>query len=400
MGLLDAGRETLSALIFATVTVLAASAIATDPHATEVVLANAGMIAVALPGARLLLAFARRRAHSSGVLGKRTLIIGAGAIGAQLEQRLASHPELGLVTVGYLDADPSPGAERSVPVLGSPDQLESVVSESRVDYVIFAFSSAPDSEVLPLMRRCERLGLEVAVVPRLFENVNARQRIEHVGGLPLLAMHTPSPHSWQYGAKHLIDRITAGLLLTVVSPVILAAAIAVRLSSPGPVFFRQRRIGRDGKAFDLVKLRSMRSGESAGGDAVLRRRIHAAGTAPGGIEGPDRRTRVGSLLRRTSIDELPQLVNVLRGHMSLVGPRPERPEFVQLFEADLERYGDRHRVKSGITGWAQVHGLRGQTSLADRVEWDNWYIQNWSLWLDFKIMLLTPLEVVRSSSER
>ena len=159
----------------------------------------------------------------------------------------------------------------------------------------------------------------------------------------------------------------------------------MRLSSPGPIFFRQRRVGRDGRSFDLLKFRSMRGSAAAEGGASSR----AAGRAPGGVEGVDRRTRVGRFLRRTSLDELPQLLNVLRGEMSLVGPRPERPEFVELFGHDIDRYGDRHRVKSGITGWAQVHGLRGQTSLADRVEWDNYYIENWSLWLDLKILLMT-----------
>jgi lipopolysaccharide/colanic/teichoic acid biosynthesis glycosyltransferase len=146
----------------------------------------------------------------------------------------------------------------------------------------------------------------------------------------------------------------------------------------------------------MLKFRSMRAGALE--DAVAALEL-PPDTAPGGVEGADRRTRVGSFLRRTSIDELPQLLNVLKGEMSLVGPRPERPEFVGLFEESVYRYTDRHRVKAGITGWAQVHGLRGKTSLADRVEWDNYYIENWSLWLDVKIALLTALAVVRSSKQ-
>jgi lipopolysaccharide/colanic/teichoic acid biosynthesis glycosyltransferase len=142
--------------------------------------------------------------------------------------------------------------------------------------------------------------------------------------------------------------------------------------------------------FELLKVRSMRPPEGESRSAEL-----APGTAPGGVEGEDRRTRFGAFLRRTSLDELPQLWNVLRGQMSLVGPRPERPEYVDLFTDQIDRYGERHRVKAGITGWAQVHGLRGQTSLADRVEWDNYYLENWSIWLDFKILLLTVLAIVR-----
>ena len=190
------------------------------------------------------------------------------------------------------------------------------------------------------------------------------------------------------------------LLLIVLSPVILGAALAVRLSSAGPIFFSQRRVGRDGKVFDLYKFRSMqlepeqdRSPEGSGAlDFLL-----AGDVAPGGVEGADRRTAVGRILRSSSLDELPQLLNVLRGDMSLIGPRPERPEFVELFRQDIVRYGDRHRVKSGITGWAQVHGLRGQTSLAERVEWDNYYIAHWSLGLDLKVLALTFVALFRNA---
>jgi lipopolysaccharide/colanic/teichoic acid biosynthesis glycosyltransferase len=205
----------------------------------------------------------------------------------------------------------------------------------------------------------------------------------------------------QFAFKHAFDRIFALVLLVVLSPVMLVAAIAVALSSPGPVLFRQRRVGRDGKVFDFCKFRSMRQspGQPDMGDEQAREQddeeagalefLLGGDTAPGGVEGADRRTAVGRFLRRTSLDELPQLLNVMRGDMSLIGPRPERPEFVKLFRRDVVRYGDRHRVKSGITGWAQVHGLRGQTSLAERVEWDNYYIANWSLGLDMKILALT-----------
>jgi len=163
--------------------------------------------------------------------------------------------------------------------------------------------------------------------------------------------------------------------------------LAVRLTMGRPVFFRQPRIGRDGRSFEMLKFRSMMSGGEDG--KVEAQAVAPVGLAPGGVEGDDRRTRLGSILRRASIDELPQLINVLRGEMSLVGPRPERPEFVSQFEQSVYRYTDRHRVKSGITGWAQVNGLRGKTSIADRAEWDNFYIENFSLRLDVKILLQT-----------
>jgi lipopolysaccharide/colanic/teichoic acid biosynthesis glycosyltransferase len=168
-----------------------------------------------------------------------------------------------------------------------------------------------------------------------------------------------------------------------------AIALAIRLTSPGPALFRQRRVGRDGRHFEVLKFRTMHVRPTA---AAF---IPPDGCAPGGIEGDDRRTSIGRFLRDTSLDELPQLINVLRGEMSLVGPRPERPEFVKRFGLEISGYDDRHRVKSGITGWAQVNGFRGQTSIADRIEWDNHYIENWSLWFDLRILLLTAVEVLR-----
>jgi lipopolysaccharide/colanic/teichoic acid biosynthesis glycosyltransferase len=197
------------------------------------------------------------------------------------------------------------------------------------------------------------------------------------------------PRGWQFAIKHAIDRTFAALMLIALAPLMVGIALAVRFSSPGPIMFRQRRIGRDGHEFELLKFRTMRVDDSA------QQFVPDSGCAPGGVEGTDRRTNVGRVLRNLSLDELPQFFNVLRGDMSLVGPRPERPDYVQRFELEVDRYGDRHRVKSGITGWAQVHGLRGQTSILDRVEWDNWYIQNWSLRLDLRIAVMTVAEVLR-----
>jgi lipopolysaccharide/colanic/teichoic acid biosynthesis glycosyltransferase len=194
--------------------------------------------------------------------------------------------------------------------------------------------------------------------------------------------------------KHTFDRLFAFVLLVTLLPVLLCSALAVRLTSRGPVLFRQRRVGRDGELFDLYKFRSMRMGPPQSrtlndDDSTAIVFLLGGDTTPGGIEGEGRNTFVGRILRHTSIDELPQVLNVLRGEMSFIGPRPERPEFVELLKHDVMRYDNRHRVKSGITGWAQVHGLRGRTSLAERVEWDNYYIAHWSLALDLKIALLT-----------
>jgi exopolysaccharide biosynthesis polyprenyl glycosylphosphotransferase len=354
---------------------------------------------------RIALTLAQRFARTRRLVGKPVLIMGAGLIGSQVARRLDHHPEYGLAPVGFLDDDPRSIAEvggRDVPVLGTAEDLDKIVERTGVRDLIVAFSSVADARISRLIQRCQELGIEVSVVPRMFDTINDRVGYDTVGGLPLLTFSGVNPKGVQFAVKHVIDRVFALVLLVVLSPVIVLAALAVRASSPGPVLFRQRRVGRDGTEFDLYKFRSMRpalaSAAHPGSRTLVLEGMLPVDTAPGGVEGAeDRRTLVGRVLRRTSIDELPQLFNVLHGEMSLIGPRPERPEFVELFGRDIVRYGDRHRVKSGITGWAQVHGLRGQTSLAERVEWDNYYIAHWSLALDLKIALLTLIALFRNS---
>ncbi len=352
-----------------------------------------------LVAGRLLLGWAHRRARLTRLAAKPTLIVGAGEVGAHVERRLLAQPQLGLYPVGYLDADPLPDElvpDRRAPVLGGPADLAAVARDTRAEHVVLGFSSAPDRLLIPLVRECEVLGLKVSLVPRLFESVNVHVSLEHLGGLPLFGLHTIDPKGWQFAIKHVLDRVGAGVALLLLSPLLIGLTLAVRLSSPGPVLFRQRRIGRDGRDFEMLKFRSMRPVEVVvdPDDASNVIALHPD-VGPGGVEGADRRTGVGRIMRRTSMDELPQLLNVVRGEMSLVGPRPERPEFVDLFGSRIARYTDRHRVRSGITGWAQVHGLRGKTSLADRVEWDNYYIENWSLGLDLKILVMTVAAVLR-----
>jgi exopolysaccharide biosynthesis polyprenyl glycosylphosphotransferase len=347
----------------------------------------------------------QRWARGRRLVGKPVLIVGAGVVGAQVARRLDSHPDYGLVPIGFLDEDPRSIAEiggREVPVLGTLEDLDAQVARTGVRNLIVAFSSATDARVSRLIQHCQDLGIEVSVVPRMFDTINDRVSYDTVGGLPLLSFNTVDPNGAQFAVKHALDRGVALVLSVVLAPLIVAVALAVRLSSPGPVLFRQRRVGRDGKVFDLYKFRSMRqtpperpAGRDADAGSPAFGFLLEGGVAPGGVEGTDRRTAVGRMLRRSSLDELPQLFNVLRGEMSLVGPRPERPEFVELFRQDILRYGDRHRVKAGITGWAQVHGLRGQTSLADRVEWDNYYIAHWSVGLDVKILAMTVAALFR-----
>lgn len=343
----------------------------------------------------------QRWARTDRGAGKPVLILGAGVVGKQVARRLTGHPEYGLVPVGFLDDDPLLAGDADhpdLPVLGGLDEIDETVRRTGVDRLIVAFSSVPDEQLSRLVMRCQEAGVAVSVVPRMFDTINDRVRYDAVGGLPLLSFNAVHPKGVRFTLKHVFDRVFALAMIALLSPVLLLTALAVRLSSPGPILFRQRRVGRDGREFELLKFRSMRPEPDAPveeDEDVLS--FLLAGSAPGGVEGADRRTAVGKLMRRTSIDELPQLFNVLRGEMSIVGPRPERPEFVELFRRDLARYSDRHRVKSGITGWAQVHGLRGQTSLADRVEWDNYYINHWSFGLDLKILAMTLLAFFHDS---
>ena len=358
---------------------------------------------VYLAAGRVALHWSRAQARRHGESLRPTLIVGAGRIGRLMAKRLHSQPELGLRPIGFLDRDPMAAADDEVrlPVLGASWDLERVIAEHDVQQVIVTFSTAPHEVLLRLVQRCEELGVDVAFVPRLFERMSQRLTIDYVGGVPLVVARRPNPKGLRFGIKYAGDRLLAACLLVLASPVMLGAALAVWLSLGRPLFFKQRRMGRDGREFDMLKFRTMNGSPEERGEADADWARQQLGTEDSGGEVPtqaaDGRTRVGRILRATSIDELPQLVNVLVGHMSIVGPRPERSNYVRLFEESVYRYGDRHRVKSGITGWSQVNGLRGKTSLADRVEWDNYYIENWSLWLDFKILLLTFVSVFRAS---
>ncbi len=362
---------------------------------------------IAARGAAHIVAVSRRRA---GTAGLPTLIVGAGNVGREFADRLAERPEFGLRPVAFLDDDPLEVESPSqIPVLGSGAGddgrgyfgagLESAIEERGIAHVIVSFSVKSHGAELDLVRRCQSLGVTVSVLPRLFEGVTDRLSLERIGGMPLISVHPTDPLGWQYAVKYAGDRVFAALAIVVASPILAAAAIATWISLGRPIIFEQRRVGLDGYEFPLYKFRTMRppTGDEAS-EADLDDRF-AAGLAPGGVEGDDRRTRVGAFMRKTSIDELPQLFNVLRGDMSLVGPRPERPSYVRLFDEEVYRYADRHRVKSGITGWSQVHGLRGETSISDRVEWDNYYIENRSFWLDLKILALTVPALLRGAGE-
>jgi exopolysaccharide biosynthesis polyprenyl glycosylphosphotransferase len=393
IGYVDEARSVVSACLVGIGVVVSAHVLLSTWPAVDTVqtVRLAFLAAITLTCGRVALNVWEEQARRRSVGLVPTLIVGAGRIGQRTAQRLLRHPELGLKPVGYLDLDPMPDEHGlGLPVLGASWDFDEVVKDYEIGQVIVTFSTAPSDVLLRVVSRCEELGIGVALVPRLFEKVRERLTIDHVGGLPLITSRPTDPHGWQFATKYAVDRIVALALVVLAAPVLAVCAAAVLLSLGRPILFRQRRIGYDGREFEMLKFRSLKP-SSAFPDTPD---DLPADTAPGGFGNEARLTRVGAFLRNTSLDELPQLFNVLKGEMSIVGPRPERPEFVELFEPRIHRYDDRHRVRAGMTGWAQVNGLRGQTSLSDRIEWDNYYIENASFWLDLKIMGRTMLELV------
>jgi exopolysaccharide biosynthesis polyprenyl glycosylphosphotransferase len=351
---------------------------------------------------RVALYWSESKARLAGESMRPALIVGSGRVATVLARRLKERPELGLDPIGFVDDDPLSEDELEFPVLGGSDDLERLVHQFAVEQVLVTFSHSSDESLLAIVNRAEALGLAVSVVPRLYEKVPERLTVEHLGGLALMTAQPADPKGWHYAVKYAIDRVAAAVLVLLAAPILLTCALAVRLTMGRPVFFRQPRVGVDGREFGMLKFRTMRGSPSTGGEADaawLASQMSGAEVAAH-VQVEDRRTPVGSFLRKASLDELPQLLNVLKGDMSLVGPRPERTSYVRQLERSIYRYGDRHRVKSGITGWAQVHGLRGDTSLADRVEWDNFYVENFSLWLDLKILLMTVRAVLSAENAK
>ncbi len=320
--------------------------------------------------------------HGYGV--RRVLVVGAGRLGRAVVDKLAEHPESGLRSVGFVDDDPEKrGASyRGVPVVGATGDASRIVEEKRVDAVFLALPLGAHRAMLAVLKDVARTVADVRVVPDLLQYITFRAGVEDLDGLPVVHLTQVPLTGWMSLVKRTLDLAIAGTALLCLSPLFAVIAVAIRLTG-GPILYRQQRMGLDGRPFEIVKFRSMRL------DAE-----EESGPMWAGPEDP-RRTRVGRFLRRWSLDELPQLVNVVKGEMSLVGPRPERPEFVREFKEKFPQYMLRHRVRSGITGWAQVNGWRGNTSLSKRIEYDLYYIENWSLALDIKILWMTLLYGLR-----
>jgi Undecaprenyl-phosphate glucose phosphotransferase len=324
---------------------------------------------------RTVLRALRRRGYDV----RRVVIVGGGEAVRKLVERFSWYPELGMGVAGLVTRDgaaPSWGGA-SVPILGRFSDIVRVVESKQPNEVFIALATHEQSELDGLLGRLRDATVSVLVIPDVQGHVALGCHVEHIEGMAVIRLNEAPMESWQSLAKRCIDATLSAIGIVVLSPLLLLIVAGVKLTSPGPVLYAQERVGLDGQTFRMYKFRSMRAdaeAESGAGWTTKEDR---------------RRTAFGTFLRKTSLDELPQLWNVLVGHMSLVGPRPERPVFVQQFRQQIPDYMFRHKVKAGITGWAQVNGWRGDTSLTERTACDLYYIRNWSLDLDLKILLLT-----------
>ena len=314
--------------------------------------------------------------QSRGIGGARVLIVGTGETGRMVLQAIRRLPGLGYEMAGMVSQD-SRAEDLGVPILGTTDELLSLVRSEHIDEVIIALPDATSREILPIISDCHRARVATRVYPSAFQLITSDLSIGHLGGLPLLTVRDTVLRGWRLTLKRAMDIVGSVVGLVILSPFMVLTALLIKLNSPGSAFYTQERMGLDEKPFHMVKFRSMREGAENETGPVW------------AVKGDPRRTRLGAFIRRHSLDELPQFINVFLGEMSLVGPRPERPVFVEQFKQIIPRYVERHQEKAGMTGWAQVNGLRGDTSIVARTKYDLYYIENWSILFDLKILIKT-----------
>lgn len=314
----------------------------------------------------------------NGILFSKTVLIGPIERCLQINEKLQQFYGSKFQLIGYINSGEQPGVNHSLlPCLGSLKNLSHVLDKSPIDNVIVAMPPSDPQSILHVMNQCEEKGVAYRVIPELFDMMSQRISFQNTPSLPTILFDETPLSGFNQIAKRTMDVLISGILLIVTSPLMLLVALLIRLDSRGPVFYVQQRVGNDGNKFEIYKFRSMIDNAEQG-------------TGPKWATTNDpRTTRIGRFLRRYNLDEFPQFLNVLRGDMSLVGPRPERPYFVDKFKEEIPYYMRRHMVKSGMTGWAQVNGWRGDTSVVERTEYDLYYVQNWSLLLDFQILWKT-----------
>jgi exopolysaccharide biosynthesis polyprenyl glycosylphosphotransferase len=385
LSLLDELPTLVSALLTAAAGVATVIALRHEQESVTVFLVNAALSLVLVLAGRFtttqVIAWSRRRRYTE----HRVVLIGGGPLAAELTEILHDRPEYGLRVVGLVDDGASCPAEDVTRSLGKLADLDEAVRRTGADVLLVADGEYCERALLDAVRTPICLPCDLLVVPRMHHFHTQTGLGDHIGSVPVMRIRTPSLHGPSRVLKRGFDIVLAGSVLVLTLPVLVLCGVAVRTEGGPGIIFRQPRVGRDGVVFDCLKLRSLRPADEA------------ESATNWSVAHDDRIGRVGRFLRRTSLDELPQLWNILRGDMSVVGPRPERPHFVSRFSEQFDRYAHRHRVQSGLTGLAQVSGLRGDTSIADRARYDNYYIENWSLWLDIKILIRTFREVLFAS---
>lgn len=324
---------------------------------------------------RAFLSFIRKKGYNR----RFALIVGTEKLGQDLVNKLKSHPELGIQITGFVTNDLNNiGIEtQEIKVLGKYSDMRDLIKKHKIDIIFIALPYYAHSKLKDVMESIADEPVSITVLPDLFEFATLRGRINEFDGMPLITLCDTPLYGWNIIIKRTLDIIFPSFILILLSPVMLIIALLIKLTSEGPVFYKQERMGLDGKIFNMIKFRTMLVNAEAE-------------TGPVWAKKDDPRcTNIGRFLRTTSMDELPQFLNVLQGDMSIVGPRPERLVFIENFRDKIPKYMLRHKMKAGITGWAQVNGWRGSTSLEKRIEYDLYYIENWSLSLDLKIIWLT-----------
>jgi len=334
---------------------------------------------------RIVLRESLRIARALGHNQRRIVLVGTGGLAQEVANRVMSSRWTGLRLLGFFDDEPEamPGLRYSRPLLGDFDALPRYLETYGVDEVWIAVPWRQQAKIERALHALRHSATNVRMVPDIYSYNLLNHSITEVAGLPVLNLSATPLQGINGLLKALEDRVLAALILLLIWPLMVVIAIGVKLSSPGPVFYRQERVGLNNRPFMMLKFRSMPVDAEAKTGPVWAK------------PGEQRATRFGAFLRRTSLDELPQFINVLKGEMSIVGPRPERPVFVEQFKEKIPQYMQKHLVKAGITGWAQVNGWRGNTDLQKRIEHDLYYIENWSLWFDLKIIFLTLFKGMR-----
>ena len=372
--------EVFKATIMATLIVVALTYFTRERYSRLMLAFLSGYAFVLVSAVRLVLRAVLNEVRRRGFNLKSILVIGAGELGQRVIETVEGHKELGFRVAGLLTLRREKVGQQvlGVPVLGHVNDVEHVLDDHPVDQVIIAVPLEDQAAVKPLMEQLALRTVDVKVVPDLYQYITLYGGLEEFGGLPIISLQGDPMTGWNMVAKRVFDVLFAVVAIGLSAPIMLAVALAVKLTSRGPLLYKQERMGMDGHTFHILKFRTMRVDAESSGAMMASKE-------------DSRRTPIGTFLRKFSLDELPQFFNVLWGDMSLVGPRPERPVFIEEVKKQIPRYHLRHKVKAGITGWAQINGLRGQTSIQKRIEYDLYYIENWSLLMDLKILIRTAL---------